>query len=68
MRVVGKRSIATPPRGRPPVIASLIAALTGLSLIAYYGIYCRGRTLTRPEEITGLLILLAGLTAPFWLW
>ena len=50
------------------MIASLVAALTGLTMIGYYGFYCRRRALTRAEEIAGLLILLAGLTSPFWLW
>jgi hypothetical protein len=49
------------------MIPSLLAALAGLGLIGYYGFYCRHRALTRREEIVGLLILLAALSAPFWL-
>jgi predicted methyltransferase len=50
----------------PHLIRSVIAALAGFGMIGYFGFYCRGRELTRWEKISAALILLAGLSAPFW--
>ena len=49
------------------MLRSLMVALCGLGVLLYYGLYCRGRALTPREEIVAFLILLGGMSGPFWL-